>query len=273
MAIDIEEEEDDAFDFPTSVSDDMRKLVVWMMQPKRKARPQAVDEILERLEEAPQPNVEQKVVEVETEDKSEETIILPQTKIDNNIEREQAPEKAQNYIEQTSDEDGQTILVVSHKDEVKKSTSNSLLPSRSICVGDFVFDDGTYSDSMENKPVIGVLFSKYGGAHGQLVSSVVPDEHLSINGKELKWHKASIGEWVEIINNLGKCKVNFVSWEYKYFSDSVRSYLITHLITEPRYATRKSVSGVAYIVNLESTTMIPLDNNKTDLPYIYITEF
>ena len=46
MSIDIEEDEDDAFEFPTTVSDEMRKLVVWMMQPKRKARPQSVDEIL-----------------------------------------------------------------------------------------------------------------------------------------------------------------------------------------------------------------------------------
>jgi serine/threonine protein kinase len=49
MAIDIEEDEDDAFEFPTSVSENMRKLVVWMMQPKRKARPQNVDEILVKL--------------------------------------------------------------------------------------------------------------------------------------------------------------------------------------------------------------------------------
>ena len=49
MAIDIEEDEEDAFDFPNTVSDGMRKLVVWMMQPKRKARPQSVDEILSKL--------------------------------------------------------------------------------------------------------------------------------------------------------------------------------------------------------------------------------
>lgn len=49
MAIDIEEDEEDAFEFPTTVSDEMRKLVVWMMQPKRKARPQNVDEILVKL--------------------------------------------------------------------------------------------------------------------------------------------------------------------------------------------------------------------------------
>ena len=49
MAIDIEEDEEDAFDFPTSVSDEMRKLVVWMMQPKRKARPQNVEDLIEKL--------------------------------------------------------------------------------------------------------------------------------------------------------------------------------------------------------------------------------
>ncbi len=45
MAIDIEEDGEKAFDFPSNVSENMRKMVVWMMQPKRKERPQNVDEI------------------------------------------------------------------------------------------------------------------------------------------------------------------------------------------------------------------------------------
>ena len=49
MAIDIEEDEEDAFDFPKTVSNEMRKLVIWMMQPKRKARPQNVDEIISKM--------------------------------------------------------------------------------------------------------------------------------------------------------------------------------------------------------------------------------
>ena len=49
MAIDIEEDEEDAFKFSNSISEDMRKLVVWMMQPKRKARPQNVGAILEKM--------------------------------------------------------------------------------------------------------------------------------------------------------------------------------------------------------------------------------
>lgn len=52
VAIDIEEEGEDAYIFPTDVSDEMRKIVIWMMQPKRKARPQTVDEIEERLKAA-----------------------------------------------------------------------------------------------------------------------------------------------------------------------------------------------------------------------------
>ena len=49
MAIDIEEDEEDAFEFLDSVSEDMRKLVVWMMQPKRKARAQNVGDIISRM--------------------------------------------------------------------------------------------------------------------------------------------------------------------------------------------------------------------------------
>jgi len=49
MAIDIEEDEEDAFDFPNGISKKMKNLVVWMMQPKRKKRPQSVDEILSKL--------------------------------------------------------------------------------------------------------------------------------------------------------------------------------------------------------------------------------
>ena len=68
MAIDIEEDEEDAFEFPTIVSNEMRKLVVWMMQPKRKARPQNVAEIISKMS-----NSKQSVQKAEYND--EETII------------------------------------------------------------------------------------------------------------------------------------------------------------------------------------------------------
>ena len=78
MAIDIEEDEDEAFEFPDSVSEEMRKLVVWMMQPKRKARPQNVDEIIAKMEGfivKPQPKVEKPVISTVTPIDSEETIL------------------------------------------------------------------------------------------------------------------------------------------------------------------------------------------------------
>jgi serine/threonine protein kinase len=53
MGIDIEEDEEDAFDFPSTVSSEMQKLVMWMMQPKRKKRPQSVIDVLQSIEGRP----------------------------------------------------------------------------------------------------------------------------------------------------------------------------------------------------------------------------
>ena len=77
MAIDIEEDEEDAFDFPNTVSDSMRKLVVWMMQPKRKARPQSVEEILLKLSAA-----EVKQEKPQIEQNTEETIVAESIPVD-----------------------------------------------------------------------------------------------------------------------------------------------------------------------------------------------
>lgn len=49
MSIDIEEEGKDAFYFGSSVSPQMEKLIIWMMQPGRKARPQSVTQVEEWL--------------------------------------------------------------------------------------------------------------------------------------------------------------------------------------------------------------------------------
>ena len=47
--IDIEESEEAAFSFPNDISEDLKRLVVWMMQSKRKDRPQSVNDIKTRL--------------------------------------------------------------------------------------------------------------------------------------------------------------------------------------------------------------------------------
>jgi len=269
MAIDIEEDEEDAFKFPDSVSEDMRKLVVWMMQPKRKARPQDVDGVIENIQ-TREPVKEKPIVSPKPEPKpnpepeSEETLLIGTSDLQDKPN------------EQSKDEENQTILVVSKKNQEFKShqVPSGIIPQRAIKVGDFIFEDGSYADKIENnrKP-IGVLFSYYGGAHGQIMSAVKPDENMSINGKELKWHEASIAEWVEVIQNLGHCKVNFSSWEYHYFSLNIQYIMSTYQVRDTRYATRKSVSGVAYEVNFERCKMIPIEDDNTTLPYIYITEF
>ena len=291
MAIDIEEDEEEAFDFPNSISEDMRKLVVWMMQPKRKARPQNVDGLFDMLK-VDQTVKEKPPVEPKPEPKSRQkstqkasakptTKRKPKQTSESKIEETLLDSKSEKFDTEeknnTNEEESQTILVVSKKNQKAKPQQipTSFLPQRAIKVGDFIFEDGTYSDTIENdkKKVIGTLFSYYGGAHGQIISAIKPDDNMSINGKELKWHEASIAEWVEVIQNLGHCKVNFSSWEYRFFSNDVRSILINHQIKEIRYATRKSVSGVAYVVNLESCRLTPIDDYNTTLPYIFISEF
>ena len=266
MAIDIEEDEEDAFDFPNTLSDTTKQLIIWMTQPKRKKRPQSVDEVLEKLDH--QPTTQKMPLQTPEED-SEETIVIGSASI----------AKEENIVSNTDESQGEearTILVISKEGDKKTEsyqTPLDILPQRAVKVGDFIFEDGSYSTDKKGKKVVGVLFSYYGGAHGQILSPVRPSENISINGKKLEWHTANIGEWDEIIQNLGHCKVNFVSWDYKYYSDEVRDRLKKYHITESRYATRKSVNGVAYIVSLERCTMIPIEDCGPSLPYIYISEF
>ena len=72
MAIDIDEDEEDAFVFPNDISEAMRKLVVWMMKPKRKTRPQSVQEIKECITRESSTNAP---VSVLAKDNVEQTII------------------------------------------------------------------------------------------------------------------------------------------------------------------------------------------------------
>ena len=86
------------------------------------------------------------------------------------------------------------------------------------------------------------------------------------------WHEASIAEWVDVIQNLGHCKVSYGNGEYKFFSAQIQEELDKSLIKEQTYITRKSVNGIAYIVNLKQGMMTQLED-EADYPYIYITEF
>ena len=271
MAIDIEEDEDDAFSFPESVSKDFRKLVIWMMQPKRKKRPQGVSEVIDRLDKQQRQEL---LLYQEHEDNIGTLILTPSALVND------AVETGKEVVKENADivhEEARTILVVAKEDDKSCANRPSVedLPERAIKVGDFIFEDGVYSNAIgkNNGSVVGVLFSYYGGAHGQIFSAVKPNDNLLINGRKLKWHEASIAEWVEIIQNLGHCKVNYSSWEYRFFSDNIQYILSSYQIKESKYVTRKSVSGVSYIINLEKCKLAPLEDENNTLPYIYISEF
>lgn len=49
MVSEIQEAEADAFEFPKGMSEQMRQLILWMMTPNRRKRPQSVAEVRERL--------------------------------------------------------------------------------------------------------------------------------------------------------------------------------------------------------------------------------
>lgn len=283
MAIDIEEDEEGAFSFPNSVSDGIRKMVLWMMQPRRKSRPQSVDEIETLLGKLGY-DTETTLTNSETE--NEDTILsYPPEPSHHPIEEESVLEatsinestKLSGDEEQNDYEEEQTILVITKNNQINKhhTAPKVQLPQRAIKVGDFIFEDGSYSNKLESKEValIGVLFSFYGGTHGQILSAVKPDDNLSINGKELNWHIASIAEWVDVIQNLTHCKVSFTSWEYRIYSKNVRNIMSSYQIDEPRYMTKKSVSGVTYLVDLVKCSMVSQEDSDLNLPCIYISEF
>ena len=79
MTVDIEEDEEDAFDFPPTLSEKKREMIVWMMQPKRKARPQSVDEILTKLKEPKTAPQAQKTNSAAKDD--EATVLIQQTAV------------------------------------------------------------------------------------------------------------------------------------------------------------------------------------------------
>lgn len=56
MVSEIQEAEAEAFEFPKGISEQMRQLILWMMNPNRRKRPQSVAEVRERLSLSPTPD-------------------------------------------------------------------------------------------------------------------------------------------------------------------------------------------------------------------------
>ena len=160
-----------------------------------------------------------------------------------------------------------------HQGEKNNHVTFKDLLLRTIKVGDIIGEDGSTSDRIsDNRNPIGVLFSYDGHMHGQLFSTKKTKKNISINGVKLNWHEASVAEWVQIIQNIGRCKVYYSSGEYRYYSDDVRNVLANYKVKDNRYTTSKSINGMAYIVNIGSCRLIPTDE-ETTLPNIYVSEF
>ena len=234
MAIDIEEDEEDAFDFPTTVSDEMRKLVVWMMQPKRKARPQNVDEVINNMNSVLIPNIN----EITTE-QSEQTII---------------GESREELLQDES-----TILVKE--------------PTESINLGDFVYTDGTYSDKKTlNKDILGIVFKIYGNSHGLMMSTEKNENVKEYNGKVLRWRIASIEDWIAIIENLCDVKVEGAISKHWKSRENVTKRMYEYGINASCYYSKDAKDSVVYCVNLEYGNMNPF-SNPIGYPKIYVTDF
>ena len=270
MVIDIEEDEEDAFEFTSLVSQKMQELVIWMMQPKRKKRPQDVNAIINvlTLVDKEEKNISSGITD------DEETKLLHSSD-DFSTFAVLKEDEVKSEVPNDSDEE-KTILQIAKNGKEIKSTSEFQVKKleRVIQIGDFIFEDGSYSDELGNKEkeLIGVLFSFQGGAHGRILSSKVPDEQLSINGKELEWHAASISEWVDIIQNLCGCKVSYESWEYKFFPKF--NYDLYHKIfPQLSFKTTESVNGYSYIVDLLDKKLRINDYNDNVLPFIYVADF
>ena len=77
----ILDEKDKAFRFPTSVSDNLQKLIIWMMKPNRKERPQSIEEVLNYLS---YNRISKRGNSSTRKEESEETILETNNRISNN---------------------------------------------------------------------------------------------------------------------------------------------------------------------------------------------
>ena len=74
MVSEIQEAEEDAFVFPKGVSEQMRKLILWMMNPNRRKRPQSVAEVREFLTLPPAP------VQADNDESDDDGTRMPEAK-------------------------------------------------------------------------------------------------------------------------------------------------------------------------------------------------
>ena len=233
MAIDIEEDEEDAYEFPIGVCDDMRNLVVWMMQPQRKMRPQSIDEIMNMIVSFHSTTMQQEVM--------------------------------------VCDNDKLTIIeehVFSHPQDESTALSSKLME-----VGTFIYVDGSFSKyKVQDKDILGVIFKYYNNSHGLIMSPFKDDRNIEINGEKLNWRSASLQDWIAILNNLCNIKVEQGLGKYLKIISNARPKLVEYNITEPLYGSVDQQDGVSYCVNLGDCCFVPY-TNPMGYPEIYVAEF
>ena len=294
MSIDIEEDGEDAFDFTVSVSPQMKKLILWLMQPRRKERPQSVEEVLKWLDYNPVEGSKESVSTIDNLD--DNTVILKKTS--NKVENSDLEQTEYSNIASTLEKDKSEVIegqsdsnaseeeftrLVIVSDGKEKADSNIKLEyeklqfvNRFIDIGDYIFSDGSYSPNSEdgkrsNLKVVGVLLSKYTGDHGLLVTSEVDKAVKDINGISLKWHEATIVDWQKIIENLGHSKLYFENGDYHYYANTVKESLRKFDFVFDKYITPKG-NGQCYVIDLLKG-IISKEDTVAGLHRLYVTEF
>ena len=126
MSIDIEEDEEDAFSFSDDTSEGMRSLVEWMMQPKRKKRPQSVDEIMAQVTEAETPAP----TETFEQDSTETVLATPATEpddaeIEESVETVLTPESVETVLSEPDESEAPESVetVLSENSEPRESSA------------------------------------------------------------------------------------------------------------------------------------------------------
>jgi len=161
MAIDIEEDGEDAFAFPNTVSSQMRDMVIWLMKPQRKKRPQNVDEIINSLGKKDQ--IDHKEPPTITPSGGEETVIIPvspSAKIDNT--KKQFNPVIQNLINNMVKIEGGTFMMGATSEQVGDADSDEK-PVHQVTLSSFSI--GRYEVTQEEwETVMGSNPSHFKGA-------------------------------------------------------------------------------------------------------------
>jgi len=242
MAIDIEEDGVEAFEFPQTISTDMRNLVIWMMQPKRKERPQSVKDVASKLN----------------------SLKLESLNVEPKIPQHLKPMNDESTL--LSTDAYETHLTPKAHDVKREVPAGTEL---------YVFENGAFSDRewLNGLQNIGVVVEKRAN-YSIVASKQVPDSNSIIGGKHVDWHIATTDDWKKIIEKLGQgtcfTKTSSFFW---LDADVVRKKLKRLGFDKEMYIALNGTTN-KYCVNLKSGYMPKVIDgiDMTNEHYIYIAE-